>query len=349
MPRYALLILPAVNRVYAAASVELTRAELDVFNGAVLDGRLSGIGIAAIGGVPYVTFDASGGGLGDRDVAFLANLSAAYALFEVADGGLLRPVELRPLDRYDDDLVTIQKYAGKTNEVFTKLLVNVTVLASASAPLMLDRQLRVLDPLCGRGTTLNQALMYGYDAAGLELDRKDHEAYTAFVRTWLQRKRLKHQFESGPVRRNGKVVGRRMQATLAPDKDSYRAGRTQHLDVVNADTLQALEFFRPQSFDVVVADAPYGVQHGSRSPSNKLARNPLALLEAAVPVWARLLRAGGALGIAWNSTVAPREAVTELLREANLAVADAAPYLAFRHRVDQAIVRDIAVGRKPLS
>src|SRR5690242_3418316 len=132
MPRYALLILPAVNRVYAAASVDLTRAELDVFNGAVLDGRLVDIGTATIGGVPYVTFDADNG-LADRDVAFLANLSAGYALFEVAAGGLLRPVELRPLDRYDDDLVTIQKYAGKTNEVFTKLLLNVTVLASGSA------------------------------------------------------------------------------------------------------------------------------------------------------------------------------------------------------------------------
>ena len=345
MPRYALLILPAVNRVYAAASVDLTCAELDVFSRAVLDGRLAGIEASSIGGVPYVTFVAEGG-LGARDAAYLANVSSAYALFEVAGGDLLRPVELRPLDRYDDDLLTIQKYVGKTNELFTKLLLNVTVLASASAPHMLDRRLRVLDPLCGRGTTLNQALMYGYDAAGLELDRKDHEAYAAFVRTWLQRKRLKHQIEAGPVRRNGRMVGRRTQVMFAPDKDSYRAGHTQRLDVVNADTMLALEFFRPQSFDVVVADAPYGVQHGSRGPASGLARNPLDLLRAAVPVWAKLLRPGGALGIAWNSTVAPREAVTGVLHGAGLDVVDAGPYLGFRHRVDQAIVRDVVVGRR---
>ena len=41
----------------------------------------------------------------------------------------------------------------------------------------------MLDPLCGRGTTLNQALTYGYDAAGIDLDGKDFEAYSAFLQT----------------------------------------------------------------------------------------------------------------------------------------------------------------------
>ena len=44
---------------------------------------------------------------------------------------------------------------------------------------MLTGRLTVFDPLCGRGTTLNQALMYGYDAAGLDVDGKDFEAYPA--------------------------------------------------------------------------------------------------------------------------------------------------------------------------
>ena len=51
---------------------------------------------------------------------------------------------------------------------------------------MLDRRLVVLDPLCGRGTTLNQALMYGYDAIGIDTDGKDFDIYSAFIRTWLQ-------------------------------------------------------------------------------------------------------------------------------------------------------------------
>jgi len=161
--RYAQLILPSANRVYADAAIGLGAAELAAFSDAVLGGALSAAVATEIGGVPYLEFAAEA--LGPLETSFLANVSSMYALFELV-GGLLRPLDLHRLDRYDDDLITIQKYQGKTNEQFTKLLLNVTLLASAFASEMLDRKLAVLDPLCGRGTTLNQALMYGYDAAG---------------------------------------------------------------------------------------------------------------------------------------------------------------------------------------
>ena len=344
MARYALLIQPSANRVYSGAAAALTQAELAVFSQSVLGGRIGDVSEAVIGGVGYVTFAADG--LSGRDAAQLANLSSAYALFEV-EGALLRPVELRPLDRFDDDLITIPKYQGKTNEQFTKLLLNVTLLSSAFARSMLDRPFTVLDPLCGRGTTLSQALMYGFDAAGIDLDRRDFEAYSAFIQAWLKRKRIKHHAEHGPLRLGGQVAGRRLRISLAAAKQDYKAGVTQHLDVVNADTTRALEFFRPETFDLVVADAPYGVQHGSRTAARGLARSPLGLLADAAPVWARLLRRGGACGIAWNILVARRDAAAAVLADAGLAPADSGPYLAFRHRVDQAIVRDILIAVKP--
>lgn len=347
MARYALLILPSANRVYAGASVALTQAELEVFSQSVLGGRICEVSAQAIGGVPYVTFAIGRGGLTGQDAAYLANLSSAYALFQVEDD-LLRPVGLRSLDRFDDDLITIQKYQGKTNEQFTRLLLNVTLLSSAFARDMLQRKFAVLDPLCGRGTTLNQALMLGFDAAGMDLDQKDFEAYSAFIQTWLKRKRIKHHADfAGPVRRNRQVVGRRLQISLAATKEDYRAGATQHLDVVNADTARALEFFKPAAFDLLVADAPYGVQHGSRSAARGLARSPLDLLAEASPGWARLLRGGGALGIAWNTLVAPRDEAAKILAGAGLEPVNTGPYLAFRHRVDQSIMRDILVARKP--
>jgi hypothetical protein len=64
-------------------------------------------------------------------------------------------------------------------------------------------------------------------------------------------------------------------------------------------------------------------------------------------VWARLLRNGGALGIAWNTLVAPRDQAAQILASAGLETMDTGPYLAFRHRVDQAIMRDILVARSP--
>jgi hypothetical protein len=343
MTRYALLILPSTNRVYADASVALTKAELELFNRSALDERISEITEDRIGGIAYVTFVADR--LSDRDAAVLANLSSIYALYEF-EGDLLRPVGLNPLDRFDDDLITIQKYQGKTNEQFTKLLLNVTLMASAFASGMLDRKFNVVDPLCGRGATLNQALMYGFDAAGVDLDQRGIEAYAAFMQTWLKRKRIKHRVDYGPVRRNKQVVARRLHATLAANKDDYKAGETQQLDVVCADTTRSLEFFGPGTFDLVVADAPYGVQHGSRTAAKGLARSPLDLLAASAPVWTALLRTGGALGISWNTFVARREDASKVLAEAGLEVMDSEPYTGFRHRVDQAILRDILVARK---
>jgi SAM-dependent methyltransferase len=344
MSRYALLILPSANRVYGESAVALTQAELTIVGDAVLAGRIGEVTRTDLAGVPYVTFSADR--LGDRDLGFLANLSSLYALFEL-DGELLRPLRVQPLDRYDDDLVTIQKYPGKTNEQFTKLLLNVTLMASARCAEMLDRRFTVLDPLCGRGTTLNQAAMYGFDASGIDLDPRDFEAYATFLSTWLKRKRIKHQVEAGALRRNRQTVARRLEAVFAPSKQEYGAGRTQQIEVLNADTTRAGEFFRRGSFDLVVGDAPYGVQHGSRTAAKGLARSPLALLAEAAPVWAELLRPGGALGLAWNVNVAERAEAATILADAGLEPVDSDPYLHLRHRVDQAILRDVIVAGKP--
>jgi tRNA G10 N-methylase Trm11 len=259
-------------------------------------------------------------------------------------------VPLRRLDRYDDDLLTILKYAGKTNEQFTKLLVNVTLAATLPAG---DRRPVLLDPLCGRGTTLNQALMYGFDACGADIDGRDVEAYAVFIQRWLKDKRLKHQAGFAPVRRDRRVVARRLTAEFAPTKDEYQAGQVQRLDVVEADTTRVGEFFRPGRADLVVADLPYGVRHGSHGRAQggrggqELARSPLELLRSAAPAWAAALRPGGAIGISWNTLVTRRGDAAEALAAAGLDVLDSAAHRAFRHRVDQAVTRDILVARKP--
>jgi Putative RNA methylase family UPF0020 len=343
MTRYALLILPAANRVYADASVRLTRGELEVLDLCVLGGRIGDVEETVIGGVPYVSFSADQ--LSPRDAAMLANLSSIYALFEM-DGELLRPVGLRRLDRLDDDLVTIQRYQGKTNEHFTKLLLNVTLVSSAFGDDLLERRFKVFDPLCGRGTTLNQALLYGFDAAGMDLAARDFDAYAHFFQTWLKDKRLKHRVETERVRRHHATVGRRLHATFSLSKQRQLAGDSQELEVVNADTTLALEFFRRGSFDALVTDAPYGVQHGNRTAAAGLSRGPADLLAKAVPVWVELLRRGGALGISWNTRVASREDLAAIMASAGLQVLDAEPYRRFEHRVDQAIVRDLIVAWK---
>src|SRR5690606_1400394 len=352
--RYALLLSPSANRVYADQAPRLAVAELAVFAHRALRPPVEDAKPRTIAGVDYLGF-AAREPLTGRDVAYLSNLSGAYALFEEAghdpDGGpwpLLRPVELNPLAYYDDDLVTIPKYAGKTNEQFTRLLLNVTVLASDRADGMLQRRLVVLDPLCGRGTTLNQALRYGYDAIGVELDIGHFESYGAFLRTYLRRKRLKHTVRLEPVRRQRKRVARRMTATVAPTKEAYRAGDVQTVTVLHADTRLAGELLRANCCDVIVTDTPYGVAHGSRTaPYGSPSRHPRELLEEALPGWVRLLRPGGAAGLAFNTHVVARDTVAELLTRHGLEVVEGPGYGDLAHWVDQSITRDVLVARKP--
>ncbi|WP_026212725.1 TRM11 family SAM-dependent methyltransferase [Longispora albida] len=327
MARYALLVAPSSNRVYAEAATRLAAAELAVFAG-VVPGGLGEITETSLGGLSYVSFEA--GELTADGVATLSNLSAMFALFEVVDGDLLRPVRLERLDRYDDDLITIQKYQGKTNEQFTKLLLNVTLLSAGLD--LADRSLVVFDPMAGRGTTLNQALMYGYDALGTELDGKDFDAYAAFLKTWLKRKRLKHRADVTPVRREKKLIARRLEVTVAGE---------QKLVSYNIDALKAREVIKPRSADLIVTDAPYGVAHGAHH--NGLSRKPADLLRQAMPGWAEILRPGGALGIAFNTHTAPKAEIAAIVERCGLRIAETP---GFEHWVDQAITRDILVACK---
>ena len=91
---------------------------------------------------------------------------------------------------------------------------------------MLTERLRILDPLCGRGTTLNQALMYGWHAIGVDVDERDVEAYAAFLPRWLKDKRLKHTAsdQSGCAVTDARS-GRRFDAELRDvDKRRGRPG-----------------------------------------------------------------------------------------------------------------------------
>src|SRR5437879_5483461 len=79
------------------------------------------------------------------------------------------------------------------------------------------------------GAPLNQALMYGFDAAGVERDGRAVDAYEVFLKTWLRDKRIKHKATRGKIRRDGRVAGRRFDITLGAD--------SQRVTVVDDDTV----------------------------------------------------------------------------------------------------------------
>ena len=333
MPDLLLLRTPSANRVYAGEAAALSAAELEIcapFAHTIADSDLAGVG--------YLGFSVDA--LEAAQLATVSTQSTAFALFERVDD-LLRPLALPDVEVLDDDLVTIPKYQGKTNEQFTRLLLNVTLAAverDATGP----RQ--VLDPLAGRGTTLSSALLLGHDGFGVEADEKAFEQMAAFTKTWLRRKRLKHTADVTPVRRDGKAVGKRFDATLRLED------RVLKLTTFTGDTRESADLFGRKKFDAIVTDAPYGVVHGSTTDVRggaKRDRSPARLLKEAVGVWASQLMHGGALGLSWNTFGLPREELVAMLEGAGLQVKNDGPWERFAHRVDASIRRDLVVAVNP--
>lgn len=360
MTTYVLLPRFAANRVYGVSALELTGAELTFVDRMALGGVVVAHEPTRLGGVDYLLVDCGERSLDDDQLAVVSNLSGLHALFElrpevtVGEPALV-PVALRPRALHDDDVVTIPRYVGKTNEQFTQLLINVTLAASDGAfrRLLQGQPVRLLDPVCGRGTSLSQAVVYGMDAFGVEIDRRDVDAYAQFIQTWLKDKRLPHTVDRATLRRGRTSPARR----LAVSYGTERKGPRRRIEVVNDDTTGCDSHFSERSMDVVVADLPYGVQHGSRAPAagpgaadgraGRLTRGPEELLRTALPVWARLLRRGGALGLAWNLRTLPRDRLVELVAQAGLEPCQEPGDEGFVHRVDRSITRDVLVARRP--
>jgi hypothetical protein len=337
MADHLVLLAPSANRVYASAADRLVAAELAILIGADDHPSIAPVSIA---GISYLALATES--LDERVCPALGRLSGRYATFRRENDRLL-PVKITTPDLFDDDLVTIPKYPGKTNEQFSRLLINVT-LASMQRPG--GGLITILDPLCGRGTILSSAMMLGCHAAGVEAEPKAVEAYATYLRNYLRRKRLKHSLVVNPVRREGKIIGKRLDAEVIPN------GRERPIAVTvfTGDTRQSAALFGKRRFDAVIADAPYGVVHGSQtdlSPGGKRDRSAAGLIGEALPVWAMQLKSGGALGLSWNAIGLRRERLLELVAAAGLEPLDSGPYRNFEHRVDSSIRRDILVAIKP--
>ncbi len=302
--------------MYAQAAPALGAAEI-----AICVPSARNVQAESIVGVDYLTFESE-----NLDFAAVARLSILLALFE-RRGDALVPVELPPVNRYDDDLLTIQRYTGKTNELFTKLLVNVTVPDGGP--------ITVLDPMAGRGTTLHQAVTYGWTAIGVEIDKKDCEAYRTFFGTWLKNKRLPHK---------AKTEKQRWSVEFAPDRAAFDAGHGRTATMINADSRGLDAHVKKNSVEAIVTDLPYGVRHGSEGARRE--RSPLSLVDASLDSWTRVLRPGGAIGVAFNTFTCSRADLVGLFESYDLEVADHGPYLQLAHRVDQSINRDIVVSRR---
>lgn len=363
--RVNVLIAPSANRVYGLEAPRLAAAELAFVLNEGAPGVLTGTSDVREAGLDFLALDIDDEAWErpevQRELAFaLAYSPHVFAAFEevgrmpapTADRTyvdesptlpLLQPIPLPDVERYPSTLLTTLKYQGKTNEQFTALLVHLAAHAAGKAQALREGTLRVLDPVAGRGTTLNQALMWGLSPVGVDLDKKDAELYRAFLTTWMRENRLKHTTSDTKLTINKKALGRHFHAELARSKSDQRAGRSQSLEFYTADSTGLDHFLKARSVDVIVADLPYGVQHGAKVGAH-LSRSPLDLLRNALPAWTRVLARGGSVALAYNRHTTSADDVHAILREHGLT--SAGEDSNFRHRVDASIDRDIALARK---
>jgi hypothetical protein len=316
-----------------------------VLDAEVLGGVVGAQRVEALGGVDYLLVEGAAD-LEDWQLDVVANLSSLHAAFALEGDGRLRPVTIAPLRRQDDDITTIQRYPGKTNEALTHLLVNLALAATADGfgRLLRGEPLTLLDPVCGRGTTLNRAVVYGLDAVGIEHDKRDLEAYEAFLLGWLKDKRLKHEVERAQLRKGRATPVRRTTVRYWP-KD--QRDRTRVLELLVEDTTQVRSHLKARAAGLLAADLPYGVQHGSTPAPGALRRDPGELLAAALPGWIDVLAPGGGVALSWNRRTLDRPAMVAALTGADLELVTPADDERFVHRVDRSITRDVAVARRP--
>ncbi|HTI13196.1 MAG TPA: hypothetical protein VL461_01325 [Dictyobacter sp.] len=267
--------------------------------------------------------------------SLLGATSGVYEYFDQiasVPGPLLRPVEPLFTPFVPLEMAEARRYKGKTNETFTRVLLNVALFAGDYAERVGER-LRVLDPLSGGGTTLFLALAYGYDAFGIEQGRQDVESTAVFVRQFLQGERISYK----EIDEKGRRAGRRYQFEVG------RKGDIRHCVLVHGNSVEAQTHLREvvggPRVHAVVGDLPYGIQHFAEIE---------ALFREALPVWEQLLFPGGTIALSWNATRIAREEMVGLLRlHTGLQVLDEPPYTQLGHAVDRVIKRrDIIVGVK---
>lgn len=329
--KLALKITPQRSTQYSTMVKTLAAPELLA---SPLGQHIQALTPTTLAGQAYLLASLDAEHLGENQ-AILSRLGATSEIYEYferigeVEGPLLRPIEPQFVPFVPVEMAEIRRYKGKTNEVFTQVLLNIALFAGAYGQKVMER-LRILDPLAGGGTTLFLALAAGYDAFGIELGRQDIETTAVFVRQYLHSEHI--PFKERDERR---TIGHRYQFEIGQKKDT-RLLVLAHGDAASAH-LHMQEVPGGPRMHAIVGDLPYGILHFGEIAS---------LLHKALPVWESMLLPGGTLALAWNATRIERTEIVNLLKEhTHLTVRDDPPYTQLAHSVDRVIKRrDILVA-----
>lgn len=314
MNHYTLLVSPLARSAFFGDYLDTARAELAFCVGSVAANH------RRVGDMDFLEVEVE-----EASLPRLIALSFAHGLFAGA-GGELTPLALAPSWALHEDFVYGAKYRGKTNEMLTQMLINLGLSAlDAGSP----AGIKLLDPMCGRGTTLLWAMRYGMRSRGIEQDHSALADVRQNVKKWCKIHRQKHQFETG-------FIGKANKKGEGSFLDFSTADAAMRMVVGNS--TEAPTLLGGEKFHLLVSDLPYGVQHFTTANT----RNPIETLEACAPGWVASLRPGGAMVLAFNSYQPKRRELIAVFARHGMEALD----FAAAHRMSESIVRDIVVLRK---
>jgi hypothetical protein len=323
-------VAPQRSTQYAALASSLAEPELRL---SPLGPAIEALRTARIGGAPYVVIDLIGvlTPVQERALGELGATSEFFWLHERVGGvpgPFLQPLAPPAEPALPPELVEARRYRGKTNELFSKVLINVARWAHPGAPA------RLLDPLMGGGTFLFIGLRLGLDVIGIDNDKMSFESTDTFLEQFLQEARVRHK------RRTERVGGgRRSVFTIEP----RGAPRPLMAALVHGETAEAPALLAHlpggARADLLVADLPYGIQHSGQLE---------ALLTAALPAWHRVAATDAVLALAWDATRVSRDTMAEWIEsDGRWQVLRGGAWEDLGHPVDRVIKRrDIAVARR---
>ncbi|MBI9064918.1 MAG: hypothetical protein JEZ14_23225 [Marinilabiliaceae bacterium] len=348
MKKYLILQHPGHNRVYYNLSGQLALSELEIATRR-LDADCSDSKIDELEKVRYLSFTTEED-ITDHDLEILSRLSFVFAIFRLEqreDQTCLIPISKVDYEYVDNKVSSLMKYAGKTNELFTKMMINVGLLSS---DFDYNHKIQLLDPVAGRGTTLFEGVVYGFDVTGIEIEPKSVHETTVFFKKYMEAERFKHTSGQRQVSGQKKSEAIYMQEfEYARTKEEFKSDQLRKkLGVVTGNSQEAANYFKKNSFHLIIGDLPYGIAHGNKgaAKSSSITRNPSELLSLCLPQWHQVLKKGGVVVVAWNSFVVSRQKLSEIFTDNGFEVFTEAPYDGFEHLVDRSIKRDIVVARK---
>jgi len=348
MNTYLILQNPGHNRVYYNLAGQLALSELSIAC-ARLSTACSDIKIVEIAGVRYLSLSCEQD-LQAEDVTFLSRLSFVFAIYKLEGNDAassLLPVQMAAYEYVDSKISSLQKYAGKTNELFTKMMINVALLSSDFS---YEDKIQLLDPVAGRGTTLYEASIYGFNAFGVEIEAKPVHDCQIFFKQYLQKERYKYTADKRMVFGKNKSEAVYIQEfDYALNKEEFKdTDQCKKLGIIHGNSQDTAKYFKKNSFHLLVGDLPYGIAHGNSAAhkSSTGTRNPSELISACLPEWKMVLKEGGVIVLAWNAFVTPKHRLAAIFEEHGFEVMRDAPYNGFEHMVDKSIKRDIIIVKK---